>query len=139
MSRSATARFEWAGEERTFRLAVKALQDWQEESNAGPAWVWGLLHTGAWEPKHVEKTLYHGLVGGGMPKAEAARLVKLNIEPYGDNILPAMCVLEAVIQGVPDDLPKNYGETVASPTPIFPVAKSASPPSGDGLGQWAST
>jgi len=139
MSRSAVARFEWGGEERTFRLTARALEDWQEACDAGPAWVWGLLQNEAWKPVHVRETLRFGLIGGGMSAAEAGRLVKLHIEPYGDNIKPAMCVLEAVIQGVPDEVPKSYGETVASLSPISPEGKSASPPSGDGVGQWAST
>ena len=139
MSRSATARFEWAGEERTFRLTARALEDWQEACDAGPAWVWGLLQNEMWKPVHVRETLRLGLIGGGMPPAEAARLIKGNAEPYGDNIKAAMCVLEAVIQGVPDEVPKSLGETVVSLTPISPEGRYVSPPSGDGAGQWAST
>jgi hypothetical protein len=139
MSRTATARFEWAGEERTFRLTARALEDWQEACDAGPAWVWGLLQNELWKLVHVRETLRLGLIGGGMSPAEAGRLIKLHIEPYGDNIKPAMCVLEAVIQGVPDEVPKSLGETVVSLSPTSPAARSGSPPSGDGAGQWAST
>lgn len=139
MSRTATARFEWAGEERVFRLSARALEDWQEACDAGPAWVWGLLQSEMWRSVHVRETLRYGLIGGGMPAAEAGRLVKLHAEPYGDNIKPAMCVLEAVIQGVPDEVPKGLGETVASLRPISPEGKSGSLHSGDGAGQWAST
>jgi hypothetical protein len=87
----------------------------------------------------VRETLRLGLIGGGMSPPEAARLVKLHIEPYGDNIKAAMCILEAVIQGVPDEVPKESAGRVVNLNPTYPAEKSGSPQSGVGAGQLAST
>lgn len=134
MSRTATARFEWAGEERTFRLAVRQLEELQDACDAGPQYLYELLASGLGRQKYIAETLRLGLIGGGMPAAEADRLVKRNIFPLADNVLPAMTVLAAVVQGVPDERPKESGETVP-PKPIFPEQRLSSAPFGAGPAQ----
>jgi hypothetical protein len=135
MSRSATVRFEWGGEERTFCLTNRQLELLQEKCDAGPQWIEAVIAGGMAKDFWITETLRRGLVGGGMDEKAAERLVRLH--PLADMVLPALTVIRAAIVGAPDEqLKKSVGET-RQPTPISPEGKSGGGSSTDGAAQWA--
>jgi len=135
MSRSATVRFEFGGEEQTFCLTNRQLELLQEKCDAGPQWIEAVIAGGMAKSFWITETLRRGLVGGGMDEKAAERLIR----PYNlaDMVLPALTVIRAAIVGAPDEqIKKSVGET-RPPTRISPEGKSDSGSSGDGVAQWA--
>lgn len=141
MSRTATIRWEFAGEERVFRLTISRLEALQEKCDAGPGFIWQLLDSGMAKSWHITETLIQGLIGGGMSEAAAIKLVKANAIPLADHIELAKAICQAAWSGVPDESPKEFGETVTmSPTASrSPMGKSGSRGSMDGQAPWDST
>lgn len=119
MSRLGSIEFEWGGEDRSFRLALKGLIAIEELSGVSPYAVLERLQARRPMMKDCRTILLHGLVGDGMDMATATKLVKVYCDdvPPSDNIVPATAVLSAALYGVPDDPPgKSEGET-ESPAP----------------------
>lgn len=95
----------WAGGEHPFRLGIAELRALQTKCDAGPAWILSRLAGGQWMVDDVIQPIRLGLEGGGMPKSEAARLVKVHVEdePITLSVQTAQAVLMAALYGVEDD------------------------------------
>ena len=118
MSRTGRISAEFAGEERDFRLAWGELMELQEKRDAGPSVVLARLSLNQWQLQDVTETIRIGLVGGGMDTAQAARLVRLNVEqkPFDLGgvdglVVLAVKILAAALHGAPDEPLGKPGET----------------------------
>ena len=103
--------------------------------NAGPAVVLARLSLGQWQLEDVTETIRLGLVGGGMESAQAARLVRVNVEqkPFdlgGENglVILAVKILAAATHGVDDEPAGKAGEDRNGST-TSQTERSASAPS----------
>lgn len=95
----------WAGGEHSFSLPIEQLRALQQRCDAGPAWVLSRLANSQWLVDDVVSTIRLGLEGGGMPKSEATRLVKVHVEdqPLTLSVKTASLILMAALYGVEDD------------------------------------
>lgn len=76
-----TCRGYFAGESRVFRLPVFGeLRLLQDRHDIGPAGFELLFRVAQWKTAHLVDVIKYGLIGGGMPEAEADRLVRATIE-----------------------------------------------------------
>jgi len=137
MSRSATVRFEFGGEERSFCLTNRQLELLQERCDAGPQWIEAVIAGGMAKDFWITETLRRGLVGGGMDEKAAERFARQY--PLADLVLPALTVLRAAIVGAPDEQLKKSGGEMRPPTQISPEQRSGSGSFTDGAEQWVST
>lgn len=96
---------EWADGTYPFCLPLAQLEELQTHCDAGPLVIAQRLEHGLWTSKEVYHTLRLGLIGGGTPPIEALRKTKLYVldRPWGENVLPALAVINAVIFGKPDE------------------------------------
>lgn len=111
----------WIGGEHDFALDIGALRAVQDACSAGPQEIVGRLLAGTWRVDDPMQVLCHGLIGGGMLKAEAARLVETMANSHGLlRLVPtAQLVLSAALVGVPDD-------PVGEPEGVNPPPESGS-------------
>lgn len=131
MSRSGEIRLEFAGEERTFRLAIKHWEKVQEKCDAGPAellsrlappfyarqrglsadQIVGMGLLGTWRIHDVREVILQGLLGGNMALPEATQLVKEWVEerPLIESAAIAYQIVYASYAGVEDE--KAAGES----------------------------
>lgn len=95
----------WVGGEHDFALDIGGLRAVQDACNAGPQELVGRLVAGTWRVDDPLQILRHGLIGGGMLKADAARLVESMANTHGLlRLAPtAQLVLASALIGVPDD------------------------------------
>lgn len=142
MSRGGEIAFEWAGEERSFRLRIGELRQLQEACNAGPVQVLRRIEADEWRVDDLRETLKLGLIGGGMKPDAAGKLIRRYVDEYDwplvDHVLPARAVLMAAISGVPDEPLEASGEPQPGEAKAaggdFPSPPSTPPaPSSDGL------
>lgn len=128
MSRSAEIVLSFAGEDRTFRLAIGRLRALQEKCDCGPMELLSRFSAGTWRLDDLRETILQGLIGGGMSAAEAAKLVKTDFDdlPLQQFVNTAQAVVMAALIGAGDeDLGEPGGEVeVTSPSPD---TNSASP------------
>jgi hypothetical protein len=125
----------FGGEECDFRLAWGELVELQEKRDAGPAVVLARLSLGQWHLQDVIETIRLGLIGAGMDAAQAAKLVRTNVEqkPWdlgGENglVVLAVRILAAATHGVEDEPVGKAGEGRNGST-TFPTERSVSEPS----------
>ena len=119
MARHGDITLGWADGEYLFRLAWAQLLALQEACDAGPQHILDRLCGRQWRLQDVEQVLFLGLVGGGMDRAEARRLMRAHVhdQPLAENLLVAQAVLAAALLGpgdeALDDLPGKpaAGET----------------------------
>ena len=119
----------WAGGEHDFRLTLGHLRALQDACNAGPFEIRNRLLTQTARVDDVTATLRLGLIGGGMGKPDALKLVETTAENSGlmALILPALSVLTHALVG-PEDDPvgdgegKTMGETLPPESGDFPVS-----------------
>ena len=109
----------WPGGEHAFRLRLGELQALQEKCDAGPEMVLQRIRLGVWQVNDLFETLRFGLIGGGMDRDAARKLVVDAFErtPLMEFKTPAIEVLAAALIGVPDDPagePSPAGETTPS-------------------------
>jgi hypothetical protein len=112
-----------------FRLGIGQLEELQEKCGVGPPKIAWRLGTSEWRVADVRETLRLGLIGAGMAADQAATLVRRYASDGQllENVLPALLVINAAIQGTPDEpLGKDEGaetegstetETPSSPSP----------------------
>lgn len=95
----------WPGGEHAFRLRLGELQALQEKCDAGPEMVLQRIRLGVWQVNDLFETIRLGLIGGGMDRDAARRLVIDSFErtPLMEFKTPAIEVLAAALIGVPDD------------------------------------
>lgn len=123
MSGSAKVRFEWAGEEREFRLAIGQLRELQEKTGVGPLVTLRRLMDGTWHVDDVREAILLGLIGGGMNAAVAAKLVSRFVDPYplAEAVPVARDIVMAAVIGVPEDpVGKPTAETAATEATASP-------------------
>lgn len=108
----------WPGGEHAFRLRLGELQALQEKCDAGPEMVLQRIRLGVWQVNDLFETLRFGLIGGGMDRDAARKLVVDTFErtPLMEFKTPAIEVLAAALIGVPDD-PAGELSPAGDPTP----------------------
>ncbi|WP_089177253.1 gene transfer agent family protein [Bosea sp. AS-1] len=92
----------------TFRLALGELEELQEKTDCGPFVVMQRLASNEWRTTDVRETLRLGLVGGGMPAADALKLVRRYVDDRPDwlkNALIARVVVQSALIGAPEEVP----------------------------------
>lgn len=110
-----------------FRLPIGRLRALQERTDAGPPELLRRYVTQTWRIDDVREPILQGLIGGGMPQAEATKLVQAFFDdtPVEPHITIAQAVVAACIVGVEDeDLGEQQGEAVQ--TNLSPEASSGS-------------
>lgn len=102
----------WQGGEHDFALPIGQLRALQDRCDAGPAHVLGRLASGQWRVDDVTETIRLALMGGGMDRKEASRLVTLHVEekPLAQSVTLASAVLMSALYEPEDD---SLGETTA--------------------------
>lgn len=103
MSRDGRIDVLFAGDERTFRLAIDQLLALEEKCQCGAAEILWRLQNQRWHVRDVRETIRLGLVGAGVDPKFALRLVD---EHAGDGrlldcVLTASYILMAALMGDP--------------------------------------
>lgn len=135
MSRSGKVDFDWADGRHAFRLGLGELEELQERVDAGPAEVLRRLYHGTWKVAEVREPIRLGLIGAGTSAADARKLVDRYAGPgqLMDAVVPAMTVLNAALNGAPDETVGGSGGNAAAAkeaeAQTSPTAGSPSPPS----------
>ena len=108
----------WPGGEHAFRLRLGELQALQEKCDAGPELILQRVRLGVWQVNDLFETLRLGLIGGGVDRDSARKLVIDAFErtPLMEFKTPAIEVLAAALIGVPDD-PAGEPSPAGDPTP----------------------
>jgi hypothetical protein len=129
MSRSASIPLVFGDGEHTFRLGIGQLAELDEKCDAGPMEQLARMQAGTWRIKDLRETIRLGLIGGGLPAADAFRLVQRYVDerPLAESVPIAMAVLYACVVGDPGDEP-GEGEA-GTETATDPAASSTSPDS----------
>ena len=121
MSLSAEISLLWGGEERTFALKAKQIEGLEHDLSEGIGKIcMRVFAQTEFTYKHLSRTIYWGLIGGGGNPTDAARLVDLYvnglpIDPVGDpssTFKTAKAILQAVYFGW-EALPPLSGEAQA--------------------------
>lgn len=111
--------FDWADDTYTFKLGLKQLDDLQEACDAGPEVIRDRIAESKPNVRDLREVIRLGLIGGGMPAANALKLVRKYVDEVAraENYLPAFAILNASIVGSPDDPVGKLqaGETAAKP------------------------
>lgn len=97
--------FEWADGHYTFALPIAQLEELQRICDAGPMVIAERLRHGVWKIEDIHATLRLGLIGGGEKPLAALHLVQAYVHnrPWGENVLPALAVVNAALFGKPDE------------------------------------
>jgi len=105
MSRDGSCEVPFNGQLTPFRLAWRELMKIQEACDAGPYVVLDRLVSGRWRLQDISETIKWGLIGAGMPQAEAIKLVTSEVEgrPPLENLVIAQQVLGAGVVGAPEE------------------------------------
>lgn len=113
MSRDGRLITKVAGADVEFRLAWGQIVELQEARDAGPFVVLGRLEDKTWKPDDVSVVLVLGLVGAGLPYADALATVEgwLADRLPAENAVLAHAVLLAGLVGAPDE---PVGKTAAA-------------------------
>lgn len=95
----------WAGGEHPFLLDIPLLRALQTKCDAGPNWVLARLSTQQWMVDDIISTIQFGLEGGGMPKADARKLVQNYVEdrPLTESLKTAQMVLMSTLYSTDED------------------------------------
>lgn len=103
--RSAEVVFDWGDGTYSFRLAWGQLIELQEKCDAGPYVILQRLQAGAWRMEDIGNIIRLGLIGGGMPAADALKKTRTYVEafPPFENLMPAQVILGAALMGAPDE------------------------------------
>ena len=75
-----TATIRWAGGEHDFKLTIGDLRALQDKPGRGPEGILSRLATRTWHVDEAVETVRLGLIGAGMPRDEAKRLVNLVLD-----------------------------------------------------------
>jgi len=105
MSRDAKVELDWADGTYTFRLGWGELEALQEACDAGPWVILERLFTKQCRVGDIAHVIRQGLIGGGLEPTAATKLVRTYVEkrPPAENIVFATIILQAGIQGVPEE------------------------------------
>ena len=132
MSRDASVTLDWADGTYAFRLAWGELAKLQEACGCGPYVVLNRLLDSSWRIEDISSVIRLGLVGGGMPPADALQKARSWVEarPPMENLATARAVLMAGLMGAPEEaIKKKPRRRQAKASTISPMEKSDSPAS----------
>lgn len=107
----------WPGGEHAFRLGLGELETVQQRTDCGPEFLLHKLNAGQWAAADMVEIIRNGLIGGGMPHAEALKLVRktFDLHPLISFKVPCQEILALSLYGPPDDA---VGEDMpVTPTP----------------------
>ncbi|MFC7067453.1 gene transfer agent family protein [Brucella rhizosphaerae] len=129
--RDASIELTWADGDYTFRLGWGELEAIQEACSAGP---WVILERLVSKQCHVgdiSHVIRQGLIGGDMKPTDATKLVQRYVEnrPPAENLLFAIAILQAGIQGVPEEPVGEQGAASQTQSTVSQTGKSDLPPS----------
>lgn len=114
-----TATIRWSGGEHEFRLTIGDLRSLQDKTGRGPEEILSRLATRTWHVDEAVETVRLGLIGAGMARDEAKRLVNLVLDrdPLVEFRLTAFEVLSRLLypqeaeepekQTAPETRPEN--------------------------------
>nr|CAD6411124.1 gene transfer agent family protein [Rhizobium sp. Q54] len=105
MSRDGSIELPFNGQRTMFKLAWRELMKIQEACDAGPYVVLDRLVSGRWRLQDISEVIKWGLIGAGMPQAEALKLVETEVEGHRplENLVIAQKVLGAGVVGAPEE------------------------------------
>lgn len=105
MSRDAAIDLDWADGTYRFRLGWGELAELQEKTDAGPYVVLHRLHSHQWRIEDISNVVRLGLIGGGMPPADALKKVRMYVEqrPPLESHQFALAILTAGLLGAPEE------------------------------------
>ncbi|MDX0310561.1 gene transfer agent family protein [Sinorhizobium meliloti] len=132
MSRDGSCTVPFNGQKTFFKLAWRELMKIQEACDAGPYVVLDRLVSGRWRLQDISEVIKWGLIGGGMPQADALKLVENEVEgrPPVENLAIAQQVLGAGVVGAPEEeVGKKFA--AAKQKTRSRTGKSALPPSSE--------
>lgn len=134
MSSDASVTFDWADGTYRFALLLGQIRELEENRKTGARRILLKLRSGDEDFDDIRETIRLGLIGGGLKPPEALKLVKRYVDerPRGENLMPAMLILQAHIIGNPDDpVGKAPAERGAKETPtttnVSPSPQSTEP------------
>lgn len=120
----------WVGGEHPFLLALAELEALQDKCDAGPEMILNRIQFGGWKVADLYETTRWGLIGGGMDRIAADKLVRRMFEthpPMAFKVLAAR-ILYSSLYG-PEDDPVGKGSAAAEETPTGETADGSSAPS----------
>lgn len=111
----------WPGGDHPFRLGLGELRAVQDKCDAGPELILQRIRMGIWKVDDLFEVLRFGLIGGGMDRSAATKLVQDTFDrtPLLEFKVPALAILAfALIQPEDDPVgePSPAGETTPSGT-----------------------
>ncbi|MDR6431009.1 gene transfer agent family protein [Brucella pseudogrignonensis] len=131
--RDASIELTWADGDYTFRLGWGELEALQEACNSGPWIILERLISKQCFVGDIANVIRQGLIGGDMKPTDATKLVQRYVEkrPPAENLLFAIAILQAGIQGVPEEPVGEQGAAsqTESASTAFPMEKSDLPQS----------
>lgn len=104
----------WLGGEHDFALRIGELRALQDRCEAGPEEIFNRLRAGTWRVNDITETLRLGLIGGGMSRVDAGKVVSEIIEDkaIANFKITAIAVMANSLLGVGDDpVGEPAGET----------------------------
>lgn len=132
MSFDGSVEIVWAGDRRTFRLAIENLIALQNKlimyEPKGPMGILLRLQSGGWLIEDLQETIRIGLIGAGVESKAAQALVDANVREgrLTANVLIAQAILMNALAGDPDDpvgkdeaTTETPGVTTTSPPPPY--------------------
>lgn len=132
MARKTSIELDWADGTYLFHLDIPRLKELQEKCDAGPPEVLKRLVEGRARVEDVQETVRLGLIGGGLPAPQAAKLVRRyagDETPLAEVIAVAILVLGAAVLGnAGEEVTPQGNPEAAISSPSMTVA-STSPPS----------
>lgn len=144
MSRDASLTRDFGDAEYRFRLGYGDLEELQEAMDCGPWYLLAqfsglgqmLLNPAAVRGLGVKaprEIIRIALIGGGTKPADALKLVRTYVEarPPDESIGLAYEILQAALQGAPDEEIKKKADSSSDPLTTFPEESFVSPPSSE--------
>ena len=108
----------WPGGDHPFRLGLGELRAVQDKCDAGPELILQRIRMGIWKVDDLFEVLRFGLIGAGMDRATATKLVQdaFDRTPLLEFKVPALAVL-AFSLVPPGDDPAGEPSPAGGPTP----------------------
>lgn len=105
VNRDASLTLEWADGSHHFRLGWGEIAKLQEECDAGPYVILQRLYNGDWKVQDIANVIRIGLIGGGLPPAQALKLVNAYVKtrPPMESLVYAQAIMSAGCVGAPEE------------------------------------
>lgn len=105
MSRAAEVSLQFADGERLFRLPIGRWRAVQERCDAGPLELLRRYTTSSWRVDDVREVILQGLIGGGLPVAEATKLMNTHFDdlPLAQFVPVAQAIVMVSVVGAEDE------------------------------------